>query len=444
MVDRATSIVEALIVRTNPDHAHFDDSARSLIKGILLYVCVAYAGRPDRNLITVYDLLTRGAWAQLQADQEAHGPSESDPDGFTYLLYLMKRREEFGGIISAAASMVLDMGDRERGSVLSTARLSLEFIERPAMREVLRTSSFDMDRIKTDKKGMTLYLCLPPQRMNHCGRWLRLVINACLNRMYEIDEEPATGKPVLFLLEEFASLKHMEIIEHAAGYAAGFGVKLWVIVQDIPQLKRYYKEGWETFLGNAGVVEGFANSDETSLGFFSKKLGETEVVQRVQNVSTNFTANTNEPAAFQHVQGLLQSRSPIALMSGPLSFMTDQASHGQSASTSTSANEQVQKAPLLLPDEIERLFRREAMTALVTIKGERPIALRRKNFFDDPTLAGLYDPIREPFFTKAEALAAANNKRKAFAEHRNRVIENAALFADELMKILAKASRSKA
>ena len=114
-------------------------------------------------------------------------------------------------------------------------------------------------------------------------------ISNMLNRMYELDAEPATGQPVLFLLEEFASLGHMEVIEHAAGYAAGFGVKLWMIVQDIPQLKRHYKEGWETFLGNAGLVQAFANSDETTLAFLSKKLGETEVSQHIRNVSTSIT-----------------------------------------------------------------------------------------------------------------------------------------------------------
>ena len=195
--------------------------------------------------------------AAKDAGEDTTGP---EPDAFTYLLHLLASNDAFDGAIAGAATMLLAMGDRERGGVLSTARRSMEFVERPAMKRVLQTSSFELSSLKTDPKGLTIFLCLPPQRMKDCSRWLRLVIGSCLEQMYEIDEKPATGHPVLFLLEEFATLKHMEIIEHAAGYAAGFGVKLWMILQDITQLKRYYRESWETFLGNAGVIQAFANS----------------------------------------------------------------------------------------------------------------------------------------------------------------------------------------
>ena len=60
-------------------------------------------------------------------------------------------------------------------------------------------------------------------------------------------------------------LGHLESIERAAGYIAGFGVKLWVILQDINQLKSLYKDRWETFLGNAGTLTAFGNVDVTTL-----------------------------------------------------------------------------------------------------------------------------------------------------------------------------------
>ena len=59
--------------------------------------------------------------------------------------------------------------------------------------------------------------------------------------------------PVLLLLDEFAQLGHLRQIEVAAGQIAGFGVKLFTVLQDLTQLKRLYKESWETFLGNSGA-----------------------------------------------------------------------------------------------------------------------------------------------------------------------------------------------
>ncbi|MCZ0963491.1 type IV secretory system conjugative DNA transfer family protein [Paracoccus benzoatiresistens] len=43
---------------------------------------------------------------------------------------------------------------------------------------------------------------------------------------------------LLFCLDVIAALGHMESIEKAAGQIAGFGVKLWPVVQDLTQLQR--------------------------------------------------------------------------------------------------------------------------------------------------------------------------------------------------------------
>jgi len=390
-VDRATSIADSLIERTNEENSHFDDSARILIKALILYVALLDANHPHRNLITVHTLLARGAVDQMAADKAAakeagDDSSELEPDAFIYLLHLLASNDAFDGSIAGSATMLLAMGDRERGGVLSTARRSMEFVERPAMKRVLQTSSFELSSLKTDARGVTVFLCLPPQRMKDCSRWLRLVIGSCLERMYDIDKAPATGHPVLFLLEEFATLKHMEIIEHAAGYAAGFGVKLWMILQDITQLKRYYRESWETFLGNAGVIQAFANSDYTTLDYLSKKLGETEVVQHIRNVNTSMTSTTGEPGEQARMQAVTAAMVPGRAVTMPLAMLSASESEGQSATSSTAINEQIVKTALMTPDEIERHFRRDEKTQIVLTKGERPMALLREDYHDSEVL----------------------------------------------------------
>ena len=171
----------------------------------------------------------------------------------------------------------------------------------------------------------------------------------------------------------------MASIETAAGFSAGFGVKLWVIIQDLSQLKRHYKEGWETFLGNAGVVQAFANSDQTTLEYLSKRLGDVEVTQSINNTTVSLTASTNDPGEAHRVQGAMQNRGAMSLLANPLTMILDQGSTGQSASTTTSSSEQIQRTPLMLPDEIERYFRREVDLQLVAVKGLPPFILKRCN-----------------------------------------------------------------
>ena len=130
---------------------------------------------------------------------------------------------------------------------------------------------------------MTIYLCLPAGRMGTCNRWLRLFINLALEAMEREDYKP--DPPVLFCLDEFAILGHMKQIEDAAGQIAGFGVKLWPILQDLSQLKTLYTERWETFMGNSGVLQFFGNNDVTTLEYIQKRLGKTPVKTRRESDS---------------------------------------------------------------------------------------------------------------------------------------------------------------
>ena len=85
--------------------------------------------------------------------------------------------------------------------------------------------------------------------------------------------------PVWFVREEFPALGHRRSIEPAAGLMAGFGVKLWSVLQDLTQLQTHYPKSWETFLGNAGVIQAFGNADITTTEHLSKMLGATQVTE---------------------------------------------------------------------------------------------------------------------------------------------------------------------
>lgn len=59
--------------------------------------------------------------------------------------------------------------------------------------------------------------------------------------------------PVLLMLDEFAQLGPLLVIENNLAMMRGYGVKLWAVFQDLSQAQAIYKERWESCLGNAGV-----------------------------------------------------------------------------------------------------------------------------------------------------------------------------------------------
>ena len=252
LIEDAGLIADALIVPSDNSDPHWDESAKTLIEGLILHVSTAsnYEGR--RDLGTVRELLMR-------ADENLR-------------LEMLNNPAASKAVIDAAVDF-FERADKERLSVLASARRQLNFLRYEQIKKVLVDGDFQLGEMK--HKPVTIYLSLPAMRMGTCSRLLRLFVNMTLAAMEAEQVKPRY--PVLMCLDEFAVLGPMKTIENAAGQIAGLGVKLWPILQDLGQLKSLYKDRWETFMGNAGVLQFFGNSDLETLSWISKRLGNTTV-----------------------------------------------------------------------------------------------------------------------------------------------------------------------
>jgi type IV secretion system protein VirD4 len=283
LVADAAQIADALVVGGGKD-PHWDDSAKAFIEGVILHLKTwdGYKGR--RSLVTLRELIGQGA--------EDNHPVKA-PSGFSLdaLAAEMRENESADGVVQSAAADFFDRPPNERGSVLSTARRHLKFIDlfrTPLGKVTLETHSFDLAALKTEPT--TIYLCLPARHIGTCNRWLRLFVNLTLQSMEQTRGALPGGVPVLCVLDEFASLGHLQQVEDAAGQIAGFGVKLWPILQDLSQLKDLYPFRWETFLGNSGIVQFFGNNDLSTLEWISKRCGRTSITAARSNGTRIFVA----------------------------------------------------------------------------------------------------------------------------------------------------------
>jgi len=353
----------------------------------------------SRNLTKVRQLLMRGDIETLELarqEEEADGNKVEDEhlNPMSFLLDLMKHGSAFDGVIAGAAAAITETGESERGSILSTARRNTKFLDSPAMKGTLSGTDFNPDWLKTAQGGATLYLCLPARRLASHARWLRLIINLILSRMEALGTETATGDHVLFVLDEFAVLGHMASVEKAAGLMAGFKVKLWPVLQDLTQLKRHYRDSWETFLGNAGLIQFFGNTDMTTLKYISERLGEVEVIRTSESTSSSSTTGV----ASMPELSKMASRENLGFFG--LFAGTD--ANSQSTSTSTNRSQQIMRNPLMTPEEISRYFSREseefsdcAGWQIIFLSGLRPAALQRTNYDQDKMFKGRYVSIRQ-------------------------------------------------
>jgi len=339
LIEDAGLIADALVIAAGKD-PHWDESAKTFIGGVILHVATFQKYKEVANLVTVRELITIGAGHEDETEFEP----PCDDMGLSGLCNEMYNNDAAEGEIKVAAADFFERTHNEKLSVLSTARRHLTFLQYKAMREVLSGHDFNLTDLKNEEKCLTIYLCLPAGRLSTCNRWLRLFINLVLEAMERVPQKPRY--PVILCLDEFAVLGHMEQIEKAAGQIAGYGVKLWPILQDLPQLKSMYKDRWETFLGNAGVLQFFGNNDVTTLEYIEKRAGKTSL-----SVEQNSDVD------------------PIARVN--------------TAATGKSWSKQVH--PLITSEEASRYFSRSDPLArqVVFVPGENPAILQRVNYFDE-------------------------------------------------------------
>jgi type IV secretion system protein VirD4 len=286
LVDDVVSITNALVPDDGDARSkHWNDSARMLLVGLILLTLSLPPS--ERHLVTVRELLclTYKPLALAAKAAAARALAEASPeekkkyfDANSYAIKVLFNRMaamggRFGGIPAAIGSRFKQTPMTERGSIFSTAAAQTDFLDSLVLRKTLRHSDFRLGTLRSERPA-TIFLCLPVGRMERHSRWLRMIVQLTCTVLEGLGPYPRTRPPVLYMMEEFATLGRMEIMERAAAYFPGFGVKLWVILQDITQLQRYYKTGWETFLGNAGLLQLFANGDEETLRYAAGRMEE--------------------------------------------------------------------------------------------------------------------------------------------------------------------------
>ena len=341
MIELAALIADALIIHSNHGDPHWNESAQTVLEGIILNVATHPAYEGKRNLISVRRAVLGGA--EMERNGETIG-------GLAGLLYQMEKNKALDGFIAAIASSIVDKSEKERSGIMSTAQRHTKFLDLPPMKNVLEGDDFALSDLKTSKNGVTVFLVLPTGKMGTCNRWLRMMINLALQAMEDTIipnsslSQTGTALPVMFLLDEFATLEKMSQIEIAAAQIAGFGAVLHVILQDLSQLEALYEKRWQTFLGNAGTIQLFSMNDLPTLKFASERLGKTSVI--VQNKS--------------------------------------QQSHTAKMSGATGESYQIQTEDLLSIEEAARYFSRDdpKRRQLIIRPGQDAMIIQRIKYFD--------------------------------------------------------------
>jgi type IV secretion system protein VirD4 len=148
-------------------------------------------------------------------------------------------------------------GERVRHSILSTASSHINFLRAGPAQKATDTSSFLLADVQFGSK-LTIYLVLPPDKLESHGKLLRLWLGTLMTALMRRRRRPA--RPTLLLIDEAAQLGPMDQLRTAVTLMRGYGVKCWSFWQDLSQLQRIYPLDWQSIVNNCGVQQYFGMS----------------------------------------------------------------------------------------------------------------------------------------------------------------------------------------
>ncbi len=200
-------------------------------------------------------------------------------------------------VIAAEGRTMLNKPDDERGSVLSTAISYLSLYRDPIVRHHTRKSDFCIMDLMNADRPVSLYLVSRDEDKDRMKPLLRIILNQIVRVLLRPELEFVDGrqKPphkhrLLLMLDEFPSFGKLEIFQEALAFIAGYGIKAYLIMQDIAQLWTAYGRD-ETITSNCHIRIAYAPNKIETAEWLSKMSGtKTELKWQITESGKRFGA----------------------------------------------------------------------------------------------------------------------------------------------------------
>lgn len=207
--------------------------------------------------------------------------------------YLVKMAASgaFDGAIRENAAPFIDMAEDTYSGVMSSLAEATKFLSDPLVKKATAASTFSMaDLIR---EPTSVYLVIPPDKIDTQRTWLRLVIAAAMHTHKRTPLENRPAHRCMFLIDEFPALGRLPDLPRDIATMAGYGVDFTLIIQGLDQLKDHYGDAQGTILSNC-AYKWFCNvNDLDSARYLSETLGKATIQTVGHSISESHGANNH-------------------------------------------------------------------------------------------------------------------------------------------------------
>ena len=234
-------------------------------------------------------------------------------DAVYNLAALIESHDNLNRLSKQNISSFLPITEQTRSGILSTAQSYLKVVNSDSALRSLSRSTISLDAVR---KGdpMTIYIVIPPDKLESHGALLRLWVGALMLTVMGRKRRPK--RSTLFLLDECAQLGEFGPLRQSMTLLRGYGLQVWPFFQDLSQLQRLYPKDWRTIFNNAGVFQLFGVANHLMAKESAELIGDINAdTLRAMTKDRQVIAVSNEKA--------MSARLPDYLMDAPFAGQFD-------------------------------------------------------------------------------------------------------------------------
>ena len=250
-------------VKGSGTEGFFNDTARNLFLGLALYLVET----PELPR-TIGEILRQSSGQGQPIKQHLQGLMQQRMEGCSH------PRGPLSDACVDALMRFLSTSDNTLSSILATLNAPLTVFSDPLVDAA--TSGDDFSVADVRRQRMTVYVCIPPNRLADARVLLNLFFAQLINlNTAELPEHnPALKHQCLVLLDEFTALGRINILNAAVGYLAGYNLRLVTVIQAVSQLESVYgQHDARTFATNHALQVLYAPREQRDANEYSEMLG---------------------------------------------------------------------------------------------------------------------------------------------------------------------------
>lgn len=185
-------------------------------------------------------------------------------------------------LVAQVATQMLAMEPRVKANIVAEAQSFLTLYSDPVIAGNIASSDFDLADLRDG--NVSLYLVVQPAHKRRLRPLTRLMLTQILLALMEAPESTAEPR-VLIMLEEVAELGALDIVATALALGRGYGIKLYLIAQDLSQLETAWGSKSKSLIANCAIRIASAPNDVATAELLSKMCGVMTVRHTVRNYS---------------------------------------------------------------------------------------------------------------------------------------------------------------